>query len=319
MLRLALRVRRAAFEVAAELTVGEGEVLCLLGHTGAGKTTLLHALAGTQAATGTAAIDGRDLTALPPHRRAVALVPQRSRPLPHGSVAAQIAFAAPDGRLGPDVEALVDRFDLRNLLGRQGRQLSGGEAQRLAIVQALASRPSAVALDEPLSAQDPGRRRALGPRLRAYAREHGLPLVWATHDVAEAQRVADRVAVMEEGRVVLDTPVERMLEAPPTWHAAHLLGYDGWAPLGGGEAVLFHPDRIRLDTAPPAPGEVALTARVWEVRPHGGGVLVHLVLEPAGEATVALHGTPPPAPGETVRLIAPDTPRLPLEANAMPW
>jgi hypothetical protein len=58
---------------------------------------------------------------------------------------------------------------------------------------------------------------------------------------------------------------------------------------------------------------------VWEVRPHGGGVLVHLVLEPAGEATVALHGTPPPAPGETVRLIAPDTPRLPLEANAMPW
>ncbi len=319
MLRLALRVRRADFEVAADLTVERGEVLCLLGHTGAGKTTLLHALTGAEAAEGSAEVDGRPLLGLPPHRRAIAVVPQRPRPLPGGSVAAQIAFAAPDGRLGPEVQALIDRFDVRPLLDRPARHLSGGEAQRLAIVQALASRPAAVALDEPLSAQDPGRRRSLGPRLRAYARERGLPLVWATHDVAESQRVADRVAVLEHGRVVLEAPVEAMLDAPPTWHAARLIGYDGWAPVGEGEALLLHPDRVRIDAAPPGPGEIAFPARVREVRPQGGGLLVSLDLEPAGEAAVALHGSSPPAPGDAVRVIAPAGPRLPLQAEAAPW
>lgn len=318
MLRLALRVARSDFAVAADLSVGTGEVLCLLGHTGAGKTTLLNAVAGAEPSEGRLEVGGRALQALQAHRRAIAVVPQRPRPLPTGSVRDQIAFATPEGRLDAETEALVDAFDLRSLIGRPGRHLSGGEAQRLAIVQALCSRPAAIALDEPLSAQDPGRRRSLGPRLRAWAQRSGLPVLWATHDVAEAQRVADRVAVLDRGRVVLEAAVEAMLERPPTWHVARLLGYDGWAPLAAGEAALLHPDRLRLGT--PAADEMAFPGRVAEVRPHGGGHLVTVALTPAGEAVVALYGPgAPPAPGHAVTVCAGEPPRLALAPESRPW
>lgn len=317
MLRLNLSVGRTDFSVRASLAVGAGEVLCLLGHSGAGKTTLVRALAGAEPAQGSIEIDGRALGGLAAFQRAIAMVAQRPSPLPTGRVRDQIAFASAHGRITAATETLIDDFDLRALVNRPGRHLSGGESQRLAIVQALASTPAAVVLDEPLSAQDPGRRPQLGRRLRQIARERGLPVVWATHDVQEAQRVADRVAVLVRGGVVLEAPVETMLDAPPSWPVARLLGYEGWAPAGPDAAYALHPDRLRLGRA--GADEVALVGRVDEVRPYGGGHLVRISLSPAGDAAVALGGSvPAPAEGDPVSIAAPRPPRLPWCGRGAP-
>lgn len=317
MLHLNLSARRGDFTLGAALAVEAGEVLCLLGHTGAGKTTLLRAVAGAEPAQGSIDIDGRSLDRLPGFRRAIAMVAQRPSPLPTGRVRDQIAFASPRGRIAPATGTLIDDFDLRALVDRPGRHLSGGESQRLSIVQALASAPAAIVLDEPLSAQDPGRRPQLGRRLREIARERGLPVIWATHDVQEAQRVADRVAVLERGHVVLLASVETMLDAPPSWHVARLLGYEGWAPAGVEGAYALHPDRIRLGEA--RAGEAALFGRVDEVRPYGGGCLVRISLAPVGDAAVALRATDAtPSVGESVALAAGHPPRLPWSGSGTP-
>jgi hypothetical protein len=136
--------------------------------------------------------------------------------------------------------------------------------------------------------------------------------------VAEAQRVADRVAVLERGRVVLEAPVADMLDEPPTWHVARLLGYEGWAPAGRGEALLLHPDRVRFGA--PGAGDLTFPGRVDEVRPHGGGFLVSVALLPAGAAMVAVYGPePPPAPGQDVTVCARRPPRLALAEGSHPW
>jgi ABC-type sulfate/molybdate transport systems ATPase subunit len=315
MLTASLRVERPGFSLRADLAVAPGDCLCLLGPTGAGKSTLLRAVAGVEEAEGSVRLAGRDLSPLPPWRRRCALVPQRPRPLPGGRVRDQVAFACPGGRLDSRAAALLEDFDLAPLADRPARALSGGETQRLAIVQALASRPAAVLLDEPLAAQDPERRRRLGDRLRERARDVGAPLLWATHDLAEAQRVADRVAVLDGGAVVLDAPVAEMLDRPPSWRVARLLGYEGWVRTEAEAALALHPDRLRL--GPPGPGELALKGRVVAVRPHGGGWRAALRLAPEGEAEVTLLG-PPPSPGPAA-VAAPAGPVLPLPAGRRPW
>jgi ABC-type sulfate/molybdate transport systems ATPase subunit len=318
VLRLTVDVRRPDFRVRADLAVAAGACLCLIGPTGAGKSTIIWAVAGAEPAAARIELDGHRLDGLPPWRRGCALVPQRPRPLPGGAVIDHIAFASPGGRLGPDTQALLDALDLAAFARRPAHSLSGGEAQRLAIAQALASRPDALLLDEPLSAQDPGRRSHLGAWLRAWAREAGVPVLWATHDLAEAQRVADRVAVLDGGEVVLEALVAEMLDRPPSWRVARLLGYEGWATVGDGEALALHPDRLRLGEA--RDGELALDAAVAAVRPHGGGHRLSLRLEPEGEAELTLLDPERlPAPGARVRVAAPAAPRLPLAPGGKPW
>jgi|GEM_PF-5910213 len=316
MLRLSVRAERPDFHVAADLRVEAGRCVCLLGPTGAGKSTLLLAVAGVEPSSGAIELDGDRLDALAPWKRGTALVPQRPRPLPGGRVRDHVAFACPQGRLDGVARALIDDYHLAALADRPARSLSGGELQRLAIVQALASRPRVVLLDEPLSAQDAGRRRLLGERLRAYAHETGVPVLWATHDLGEAQRVADAVAVLEGGRVVVDAPVERMLEAPPSWPVARLLGYDGWVPAGDGRAWLIHPDLAAL-----ADGEAAAHAEglrlagvVAGVRPAGGLRRLQVRLEAGGEAEVTLAAAAPVPPAGTcvTVVLAGPPPSLPL-------
>jgi molybdate transport system ATP-binding protein/molybdopterin molybdotransferase len=210
------------------LRVPAGEVLAVMGPSGAGKTTLLHALAGlTRMDAGRIVLgdvvlaDAR--THVPPARRGVGLLGQEALLFPHMSAAANIAFAA--RAVGLDraeandaAAAWLERTDLADLADRRPHQLSGGQRQRVALARALAARPRLLLLDEPFSSLDV----EAASRLRETVAAHlpGTTTVVVSHSAADAEALADRLVVIERGRIVQDGTVDAVLDSPATTFAA---------------------------------------------------------------------------------------------------
>lgn len=214
------------------LEVGAGEQLVVLGATGAGKTTLLRVIAGleTQDA-GTIELAGRDAATLAPAERDVALVFQNFSLYPHLSVRENLAFPlkAPGRALqGAEIAARVAEaaalLQITRLLDRPAKNLSGGEMQRVAIGRAIVRRPRLFLLDEPLTNLDAKLREALRVELARLFRQLHVPVVYVTHDQAEALSLADRIVVVAQGRVLqVGTPREVYLR-PSTPAVARQLG-----------------------------------------------------------------------------------------------
>ncbi|MCC5983066.1 MAG: molybdenum ABC transporter ATP-binding protein [Rhodobacteraceae bacterium] len=192
----------------AAFTVAPGELLALVGPSGAGKTTLLRAVAGLwRPDAGRVAVDGvtwLDTGAgvdLAPHRRRVGVVFQSYALFPHMSAVQNVmaAMDAPDGRAAA---RLLDLVNLHGLADRRPAQLSGGQQQRVALARALARRPQALLLDEPFSAVDRATREKLHAEVVALRAHLNMPVVLVTHDVHEAQLLADQMVVLAQGRVV---------------------------------------------------------------------------------------------------------------------
>lgn len=210
------------------LSVRKDELFVLLGASGSGKTTLLRAVAGfARPSAGHVALNGRDIGALPPHRRPVNTVFQSYALFPHMTVAANIAF----GLRGMDRAAVSDR--VREMLGlvrlealadRRPHQLSGGQQQRVALARGLAPRPALLLLDEPLSALDRGLRADTRDELVRLRRLLGTSFILVTHDQQEALTMADRIGVMRDGGMVqVGTPAE-VYERPNSRFVAEFLG-----------------------------------------------------------------------------------------------
>jgi ABC-type Fe3+/spermidine/putrescine transport system ATPase subunit len=325
----ALEVEAGGFRAGpVDLAVEDGRYLVLLGPSGAGKSLVLEAVAGVRRpCAGDVRVAGADVTGLTPERRRVGLVFQDGLLFPHLTVAANIAYGMRrgDGRAPRDAEvrSLAEAVGATELLARRPATLSGGERQRAALARALAARPRALLLDEPLSAVDPEAREALQDLLRGVCRERGLPLLHVTHDRDEAFALADEVAVMIAGRVhqtgrpldVLrrpaDAAVARFLGARNVLSARRdpddprvaVLDAGGRlltaAPLPEAAAVVVvRPEDVRLSSAQAAarpagalprpatgaPGE--LTATVTRLTLQGGHVLVGLEAPAALEALV---------------------------------
>ncbi|MCB9679937.1 MAG: ATP-binding cassette domain-containing protein [Alphaproteobacteria bacterium] len=202
-----LAVRRGAHALHAAIADIDG-VVGLVGPSGAGKTTLLLALAGLVPAHGTVTVDGEALHGLPTHARRVGVLFQDARVFPHLTVAANLAYGAAPGA---DTARWVEALDLGDLLARRPRTLSGGELRRVALARTLLAAPRVLALDEPLVGLDPARRAALLPRLRAAVQAAGVPTLWVSHHAEEVLAVADRVVVLDGGRVVADGPPAALL------------------------------------------------------------------------------------------------------------
>lgn len=212
------------------LSVRRGEFLTLLGPSGCGKTTLLRCLAGFERPdTGSVLLDGRDVTRLPPNRRAVNTVFQNYALFPHMSVADNVAFGLslqrlPDAEVATRVEEALDLVRLSGLGGRRPGQLSGGQQQRVALARALVLRPLVLLLDEPLSALDLKLRKQMQLELKELQRTLGLTFVFVTHDQEEALSMSDRVAVMRDGRIVqVGSPAE-VYERPADLFVARFVG-----------------------------------------------------------------------------------------------
>ncbi|MER6010596.1 ABC transporter ATP-binding protein [Streptomyces bluensis] len=197
------------------LDIAEGEFFALLGPSGCGKTTLLRVLAGFETPdSGTVTLDGRDLLALAAHRRPVNLMFQSYALFPHMTVERNIAYGLareglPRAEIRERVTEVLDTVGLTALARRRPQQLSGGQRQRVALARAIVKRPRLLLLDEPLSALDKQVRAEMQLELKRLQHEAGITFLVVTHDQEEAMSLADRIAVLDAGRVQqVDTPVE---------------------------------------------------------------------------------------------------------------
>ena len=213
------------------LSVGEGELVSLLGASGCGKTTTLRLVAGfLQPTSGTIMLGGRDLTRLPPHQRDIGLVFQNYALFPHLSVADNVGFGLKQRGISGDrakrVGAMLERVGLGHLADRLPSALSGGQKQRVALARALVIEPPLLMFDEPLSNLDAKLRVDMRVEIRQLQRANGTTSVYVTHDQEEAFSISDRVAIMHQGRIMqLDTP-ERLYQRPANAFVARFVGFE---------------------------------------------------------------------------------------------
>src|SRR3989442_1073504 len=222
------------------LAVRAGEIVALLGPSGCGKTTLLRVVAGfVRQSAGSVRIDGKAIDHLPANLRNVGIVFQSYALFPHMTVAHNVAYGlqargVPRGDVRRAVERFLEVVRLTDFRARLPRQLSGGQQQRVAVARALAVAPTVMLLDEPFSALDKGLRLDMQIEIKRLQRQFGLTAILVTHDQDEAMSVADRIAVMNQGRVEqFDTPIN-VYDHPATLFVS---GFIGTTNLLAGRAV----------------------------------------------------------------------------------
>ncbi len=263
---LTVRYGQAVAVDGVTLAIEPGEVVALLGPSGCGKTTLLRVIAGfVRQAAGRVRVDGAPVDHLPANQRNIGIVFQNYALFPHMSVMENVAYGLrARGVRGPEIEARVSRFlDIVRLGGfrqRLPRQLSGGQQQRVALARALAVEPSILLLDEPFAALDRNLRLDMQIEVKRLQRQLGLTTILVTHDQDEAMSVADRIAVMNKGKVEqFDTPVT-IYDRPQTLFVNGFIGTTNLlngrvASLNNGTATIAA--RRRRDSAP------AGAVRLW--------------------------------------------------------
>jgi iron(III) transport system ATP-binding protein len=213
-----------------ELDVPAGCFTAILGPSGSGKTTLLRLLAGfEQADAGTITIGDRIVDGLgahvPPERRQIGYVPQEGALFPHLTVAANVGFGLPSRvRRGPRTAELLDAVGLSGLGDRYPHQLSGGQQQRVALARALAIRPEVVLLDEPFASLDAHMRASVRADVQQICRTAGTTAILVTHDQDEALSMADRVAVLRDGRIVQYAAPQDLYNRPADPALARFIG-----------------------------------------------------------------------------------------------
>jgi len=203
-----LHVQAGSFELAnVSFTVPGGAFAALMGRTGVGKTTLMEAICGLkQVVSGTIRLGERDVTALKPAERGIGFVPQEAALFPAMSVRDHLSFALrirrwPRQRIHERVEELAELLSITHLLARRPDGLSGGEQQRVALGRALSFRPSVLCLDEPLAALDEQTRQQMHDLFRRVRGHSHVTTLAITHNREDAEALADRVLVLESGRI----------------------------------------------------------------------------------------------------------------------
>ncbi|MFT3828803.1 MAG: ABC transporter ATP-binding protein [Opitutaceae bacterium] len=234
------------------LTIQPGELFFLLGPSGCGKTTLLRCLAGFETPdTGTIRFGENDVTRLPPHERNTGMVFQSYALWPHLTVEENVAFGleerrVPAAEIATRVAQALEAVQMGAYARRKPNQLSGGQQQRVALARALVVRPRCLLLDEPLSNLDARLRTELRGEIRRVCKQHQLTTVYVTHDQREALAIADRLAVMEAGRILqIGTP--REVYARPV--SAAVARFIGETTLLPGRIVGGEQGKLVVDTA----------------------------------------------------------------------
>ncbi|HET6749528.1 MAG TPA: TOBE-like domain-containing protein [Actinomycetes bacterium] len=257
--------------------IPSGSLTALLGPSGSGKSTLLRVVAGLERPdAGTVEIDGRDATALPPQRRGVGFVFQHYAAFKHMTVRENVAFGLkvrrrPKAEVRRRVDELLELVQLPGLAERYPAQLSGGQRQRMALARALAVEPSVLLLDEPFGALDARVRKELRAWLRRLHDEVHVTTVFVTHDQEEAMEVADRIVVMNHGRVEQVGGPRDLYEHPAN---AFVMGFVGPVTRMGESFIRPHDVELRLE-----PNGTTTEAMVERLVHLGFEVRVDLVLD----------------------------------------
>jgi spermidine/putrescine transport system ATP-binding protein len=311
-----------------DLTIGAGEYVTLLGPSGCGKTTLLSVLGGfVVPEKGRIWIGGEDVTSVPPARRPTTTVFQDYALFPHMSLRDNVAFGLRMAGMGKSERAArageyLDLVGLGGAAEKRPHEISGGQRQRVALARALAVGPDVLLLDEPLGALDLKLRRAMQDELKAIQRKVGMTFVHVTHDQEEAMAIADRIVVMNAGRIEDDGTPVRVYLRPRTLFAADFMGEMNHiraratnagveTPFGllpsdlppGDVVVCLRPEAVKKD----AEADVRIgAARVRDANFFGTHARVHVVPDAAPDLVLIAHLPPAdlPAPGDVVTLAA---------------
>ena len=242
-----------------DLSIEKGEFFTLLGPTGAGKTLVLEAISGLAPVTsGRILVEGREVTRIPPEHRGIGIVYQDYALFPHLNVLQNITFGLRYQKEDhKETQKRIDRFtkglNLGALLNRSVQNLSGGERQRVALARALVVSPSVLLLDEPLSALDPNFREDLRKVLKELHSDMGITFLMVTHDFAEALFLADRAAVINEGRIEQFGKTAEVFQRPATPFVAEFVGMKNvFEARFHGDKALF--GDLEIDLRRPADG-----------------------------------------------------------------
>ncbi|WP_137388419.1 ABC transporter ATP-binding protein [Rhodoligotrophos defluvii] len=239
------------------LAVAPGEFVTLLGPSGSGKTTLLMAVAGfSRPDSGSIAIDGQEIVRLPPHKRNIGMVFQNYALFPHMTVGDNIAYplrlrGVGKGDARQKVEQALGLVQLTGYEDRRVDQLSGGQRQRVALARAVVFEPRILLMDEPLSALDKQLREHMQIEIRRLHNQLGMTTIAVTHDQREALTMSDRVAVLNDGRLMqFDTPQE-IYEHPQSRFVAEFIGESSFLPvLVNGSTASFEGVTLKLPEQP---------------------------------------------------------------------
>jgi ABC-type Fe3+/spermidine/putrescine transport system ATPase subunit len=308
-----------------DLQINEGEFFCLLGPSGCGKTTTLNLIGGfAEASTGEIRIRGELVNRTPPHRRKVNTVFQSYALFPHLNVRDNVAFGlrmakVPRGEADSRVLEALQLVALEAYSDRYPAQLSGGQQQRVAVARALVNRPAVLLLDEPLGSLDLKLRKRLQVELSQIQREIGTTFVFVTHDQGEAMAMADRIAVMNEGRVEQIGTAKEIYRQPASRFVADFIGESNFIPVewrdgavvtsrdriplasphtteSGSGSLMVRPESVRL--APASPNDPGLLGTVVKVSFLGSFTRASVVCPAADDPIIV---DMPTDPNEQVR------------------
>ena len=318
--------RYGAFQAVSDFTlpIHEGELVALLGPSGCGKTTSLRMLAGfVQVSEGSIRLAGKDITQLPSYRRNVGMVFQGYALFPHLTVEENVAFGLEmrkmnRAEIAPRVHKALSRVRLESLAKRLPRELSGGQQQRVALARAMAIDPAVLLLDEPLSALDARLRHEVRAEIRQLQKDTGLTTLMVTHDQDEALSMADRLVIMNQGRVEQIGTPDEVYERPVNRFVAEFMGKSnflvgsvdadrrfqsqsgqvlagdaGNCTTGVPALMSFRPERVQLRRAdvPVADGVNAVQGHIARVTYLGPLIEYRVALKDGTELTALLPNT----------------------------
>jgi len=318
---------------AVSLDFDAGKLTAILGPSGCGKTTLLRALAGFLAVdSGTIRFDAEVVTMLPPQARGTAMVFQSYALWPHMTVFDNVAYGLRMKRLPADVIrtrvrdalALVEIGDVDEMARRRPTALSGGQQQRVALARALVVEPRVLLLDEPLSNLDAKVRQRLRVEVRRLQRRVGITAIHVTHDQEEALAIADRVVLMDAGRVVQSGTPEDVYFHPASEFAADFLGVgNSLAARAEAGALVIGDQRLAWTGGARGPVIAIIRSSDLKLAPAAVGHALHGVLEESlflgacyrhyvrvGDALVMVDGSSPATPGPVAVAIPADRVRV---------
>ena len=300
------------------LSIYQREFFALLGPSGCGKTTLLRMLAGFETPSeGNITLDGADISTIPPYLRPVNMMFQSYALFPHMTVEGNIAFGLkqdrmPKGEIDARVQEMLKLVKLEPFARRKPDQLSGGQRQRVALARSLAKKPKVLLLDEPLGALDRKLREETQFELMDIQQEQGVTFVIVTHDQEEAMTVADRIAIMDHGKLVQVGPPVEIYEQPKSRYVADFVGDvnvldavvtavsdseveltsnesgaslvaindDVGASAGDSAWLAIRPEKVRISLdAPAETGRNCLSGEVWDIGYLGDMSIYHVRLD----------------------------------------
>ncbi|MDP4882401.1 MAG: ABC transporter ATP-binding protein [Cyanobium sp. MAG_137] len=292
----ALNRRIAGRQILAgiDLAVAPGECLALLGPSGCGKSTILRLIAGLDRPDGgRILLAGRDITALPPGRRQVAMVFQSYALYPHLSVERNLLLGmelrgVPRQQRQQEADRVLSMLQLESFRSRRPSELSGGQRQRVALARALLRRPQVFLLDEPMSNLDAQLREELRPQLRATLCGGGAPVVYVTHDQQEAMGIADRIAVLQNGRLQQCGTPQELYTNPANVVVASFIGRPQINLLDRGDGSLLGIRPEHLQAVEDGGVAVRVLSREW----HGASQQL-TVASPHGDLRWTTSGAEP--------------------------